>query len=212
MTIINLVRHGENDFVGKRLAGRLPGVHLNSRGLMQAEALGSLFESHELQAVYSSPLERTMETAEPIAMHHGLKVIPRQGLTELDIGQWQGKTLKSLRRLKLWRAVLSTPSMIRFPEGETYLEAQGRIIGELEALRSRHGNPKDIIVCVTHADIIKIAIAHYLGLPLDLFQRLMVAPASISTLAFHDGHPRLMHLNDMRATQANGRDDILPEQ
>jgi probable phosphomutase (TIGR03848 family) len=212
MTIIHLVRHGENDFVGKRLAGKLPGIHLNSRGLMQAEALGSLFESHELQAVYASPMERTMETAEPIADRHALKVIPRQGLTELDIGQWQGKTLKSLRRLKLWSAVLSTPSMIRFPEGETYIEAQGRIVGELEDLRSRHTNPKNIIVCVTHADIIKIAIAHYLGLPLDSFQRLVIAPASISTLTFHDGRPRLMHLNDMRATHADGRDDILPEQ
>jgi probable phosphomutase (TIGR03848 family) len=206
MTIINLVRHGENDFVGKRLAGKLPGIHLNSRGLMQAEALGSLFESHELQAVYASPMERTMETAEPIAHRHALKVIPREGLMELDIGQWQGKTLKSLRRLKLWSAVLSTPSMIRFPDGETYVEAQGRIVGELEDLRSRHDHPKDIIVCVTHADIIKLAIAHYLGLPLDFFQRLAIAPASISTLAFPDERPRLMHLNDMRATRVDERE------
>ena len=206
MALIHLVRHGENDFVGKRLAGKLPGIELNLRGRIQAEALGAQFASEAIKAVYASPLERTMQTAEPIASRHALKVIPRQGLLELDIGSWQGKTLKSLRKRKLWNAVLSTPSMIRFPGGESYVEAQGRIVSELETLRNLHANPKNIIVCVTHADIIKLAIAHYLGLPLDLFQRLAIAPASISTLAFHDGLPRLVRLNDTRATQADGHE------
>ncbi|MGD8812912.1 MAG: histidine phosphatase family protein [Anaerolineales bacterium] len=203
MALIHLVRHGDNNLVGKRLAGKLPGIELNLRGRTQAEALGAQFENDEIKAVYASPLERTMQTAEPIASRHALKVIPRPGLIELDIGSWQGKSLKSLRKRKLWNAVQYTPSMIRFPGGESYVEAQGRIVSELETLRNLHEDPKDIIVCVTHADIIKLAIAHYLGLHLDLFQRLAIATASISTLAFHDGIPRLVRLNDTRATKAD---------
>jgi len=206
MTTIYLIRHGENDFVGKRLPGLLPGVHLNQRGRAQAQVLADLLAEVKLKAVYSSPLERAAETAAPIAKRHGLPVITRQGLLEIDIGNWQGKTLKSLRRRKLWRAVQHAPSMVRFPEGESFTEAQGRVVGELEELRRRHSAAKDVIVCVAHADVIKLAIAHYLGLALDLFQRLVVAPASISVLSFHGIAVRLIHLNDTRATQVGAHE------
>ncbi len=206
MTAIYLVRHGENDFVGKRLPGLLPGVHLNQRGHDQAQALAELLAPLKLRAVYASPLERATETAAPIAKRHGLQVVTRQGLLEVDIGSWQGKTLKSLQRRKLWRAVQHAPSLARFPEGEAFVEAQGRAVRELEHLRAKHAGDKDAFVCVTHADIIKLAIAHYLGLPLDLFQRLVVAPASISVLAFHGLMAKLVRLNDTRATQAGARE------
>ncbi len=206
MTAIYLIRHGENDFVGKRLPGRLPGVHLNQRGREQAQALAELLAPLELMAVYSSPLERATETAEPVATRHGMQVIIRQGLLEVDIGSWQGKTLKSLRRRKLWSAVQHAPSLARFPDGESFTEAQARVIRELEELRAKHSGAKDAFVCVAHADVIKLAIAHYLGLPLDLFQRLVVAPASISVLAFHGLMAKLIRLNDTRATQAGAHE------
>jgi probable phosphoglycerate mutase len=205
MTAIYLIRHGENDYVGKRLAGLLPGVHLNARGQEQAQALAEELAQLRLAAVYASPLERAAETAAPIAERHGLPVITRQGLLEVDIGSWQGKTLKSLQRRKLWRDVQHAPSRIRFPEGESFVEAQTRVVGEIEELRNKHSGAKDIIVCVAHADVIKLTIAYYIGLPLDLFQRLAVAPASISVLAFHGSMVKLVRLNDTRATLAAGR-------
>ncbi len=195
MPTILLIRHGENQYVKKgKLAGRLPGVHLNETGLAQAEALGKALADTPLKAVYSSPMERTMETAAPIAAARKLEIIPRPGLLEVDFGTWQDKSFKQLHRRKLWKVVQANPSLARFPEGESFAEAQGRIVRELETLTGMH-KPQDIIACVGHSDMIKLAIAYYLGLPLELFQRLTVDPASISAL-FIGGHGvRLYNLN-----------------
>lgn len=195
MPTILLIRHGENEYVKKgRLAGRKAGVHLNENGRRQAENLAKTLAKAPIKAVYSSPLERTMETAQPIARARGLEVIPRPGLIEVDFGIWQDKTLKSLRRRKLWKTVQGRPSMMRFPEGETFAGAQHRIVNELSAL-VRLSKPKDLIVCVSHSDLIKLAAAYYLGLPLDLFQRLMIMPASITTLQISENHAFLFNLN-----------------
>jgi probable phosphoglycerate mutase len=207
MTTVLLVRHGQNDFVGKhRLAGWLPGVHLNELGLAQAEAVAASLADVKLQAVYASPLERTMETANPIAEAQGLKVQVRPGLGELRLGKWEGRSLKSLRRLKLWQRVQNAPSRARFPGGESFAEAQARIVGELDTLINQHRSKKAVIACVSHADMIKLAVAHYVGLPLDLFQRLVVQPGSVSVLAFHGEHTMLVKLNDAAAAhQAKAR-------
>jgi probable phosphoglycerate mutase len=196
MPLVLLIRHGENEYVKKgRLAGRLPGVHLNDKGRAQAEALAGALSKIPLKAVYSSPLERTMETASPLAEVHKLKVIPREGLLEVDYGSWQDKTLKQLSRRKLWKTVQAQPSHARFPEGETFAQAQLRIVSEINTLCAQH-KPKDIIACVGHSDMLKLAVAYYLGLPLDLFQRLTVQPASVSTLHIHpEGGARLINLN-----------------
>ncbi len=195
MPTILLIRHGENDYVARhRLAGRLPGVHLNDKGRAQAQALAGHLSKMPLKAVYSSPLERTMETAEPIAQALGLQVAPRPGLQELDFGDWQDKTLKQLRRRKLWRFVQHRPTMARFPQGESFAEAQVRITRELQELAAGH-KPKDLIACVSHSDAIKLAVAYFLGLPLDLFQRLVIAPASISTLQMGEHGALLLNLN-----------------
>ncbi len=150
--------------------------------------------------MYASPLERAMETAAPIAAARGLEVIPRPDLGEIQYGQWQGKSLKMLRRRKLWPIVQRAPSLARFPNGESFSEAQARVVAELEALRSMHRGPNTPIVCVSHADTIKLAVAHHVGLPLDLFQRLVIAPASISILRIEAGYASLICLNDTRAT------------
>jgi len=196
MPIVLLIRHGESEYVKKgRLAGRKQGVHLNDKGRMQAEALADSLAHLPIKAVYSSPLERTMETAAALAERFKLEVLPREGLLEVDYGAWQDKTLKQLARRKLWKTVQSAPSHARFPEGESFGEAQLRIASEITALCDRH-SPKDIIACVGHSDMIKLAVAYFLGLSLDLFQRLVVQPASVSTIQIIPNHgARLLNLN-----------------
>jgi probable phosphomutase (TIGR03848 family) len=195
MPMILLVRHGENDYVKKgRLAGRLPGVHLNDKGREQAQAVAEKLSGAAIKAVYSSPMERAMETAEPIAKALGLDVVVRQGLIEVDVGDWQDKKLKGLKRLKIWRKVQQMPSVMRFPGGETFAQAQHRITQELQTLADQH-EPKDIIVCVSHSDPIKLAVSYFIGQPLDLFQRLSVMPASITALYFGEEGSFLLTLN-----------------
>lgn len=195
MPILILIRHGENDYVKKaRMAGRLPGVHLNERGKAQAQALAQKLADAPIKAIYSSPLERAIETAAPLAEALKLEVQIRPGLLETDVGEWTGQTLKSLRRLKVWRTVQAAPSLFRFPGGESFAETQHRICREIEAICAEHG-PKDLIACVTHADPIKLAAAYYLGLPLDNFQRLAVAPASMTVLSIGETSSQLINLN-----------------
>ena len=195
MPIVLLIRHGENDYVKKaRLAGRKPGVHLNEKGRAQAENLAKALAKTKIKAVYSSPLERTMETAQPLAEVHSLEVIEREGLLEVDYGKWQDKTLKQLARQKLWKLVQNHPSQARFPEGESFADAQHRIISEIEVLCDMH-KPRDVFACVCHSDMIKLAVAYYLGTPLDLFQRIIVQPGSISTLHIAKGGIRLINVN-----------------
>jgi len=201
MTTFFLIRHGDNDFVEKRkLAGRMPNVHLNVEGQRQAEALVRVLDSVKFEAIYASPLERAVETAEPLARALDLEINIREGLLEIGYGSWQGQSLKALRRRKLWPVLQNTPSLARFPEGESFPEAQARVVSELEALRSFHRGEKRNIACVFHSDPIKLAIAHYLGLPLDLYQRISISPASISVLSVSDSGIRIMVLNDTRAT------------
>ena len=144
--------------------------------------------------IYSSPMERAMETAEPIAQALGLETVIRSGLLETDCGDWAGKTVKSLSRRKIWKEVQNNPSTFRFPGGETFIECQERMVAEFESLRTQHA-PMDTVICVSHADPIKLLVAHYLGLPFDNFQRLAIEPASISVLYLDDKGCRLLALN-----------------
>ena len=193
MTVVYLIRHGQNDFVTQeKLAGRLPGVHLNDVGREQAAQVAAGLKPGKLQAVYSSPLERAAETAKPIAAAQGLEVVSLEGLSEINIGRWQGLSLRAARRRKLWPTIQRSPSLARFPEGESFLEAQGRIVDALETIRAYHSGT---IACVFHADPIKLAIAHYVGMPIDSFQRLEIGPSSISELSFKEGFVRLIRLN-----------------
>lgn len=207
MTTVFLIRHGENDFVKKaRLAGWLPGVHLNARGLAQAESLARILQPVRLKAIYASPLERAVETAEPLAMAKGLQIIERAGLSDVDVGRWQGKSLRLLRRRKLWQTVQHAPSLARFPEGESFTEAQARAVAELEGILNEHRHRNVAVACFSHADIIKLIIAHYLGLSLDLFQRLTIHPASISSLQVSDTSARVLRMNDSRAAEGAGQE------
>jgi probable phosphoglycerate mutase len=188
-----LIRHAANDWVGERLAGWTPGVHLNDEGRAQVTALVGRLAGISLAAIYSSPLERTMETAQPLAQAHDLALQVREELGEARFGQWTGRALKDLKDEELWPVVQVYPSGARFPGGESFREVQARMVAELDAIRDNHAG--QTVAIVSHSDPIKMAVAHYLGLSLDLFQRLTISPASVTAFAFTHFGPRLICLN-----------------
>ena len=193
MTSIFLVRHAVTSHTGHRLTGRLPGVHLTDQGVAQAQAVAEHLKNVPFDAVYSSPIDRTLETARAIASAQGLRVKTRRNLTEIDFGTWTNKTFKVLVKNKLWPTIQRWPSGARFPKGESFLEAQTRAVEEVERLREQH--PKQTICCVSHADVIKLILAHYLGMHVDLFQRIDVGPASVSVIAVGETGPRVVTVN-----------------
>ena len=195
MTTLLLVRHGSNDWVHGRLAGRIAGVHLNDAGRQQAEAVAARLADLPIEAIYTSPLDRTVETAQAIAGRRNLPLRIIEQVQEVDYGEWQGAELKELYKHELWPGVQFYPSGTRFPNGETLGEAQNRMVTALDMLRARH--PKGMIVVVSHADIIKLAIAYYIGMHLDLFQRLEIGTCSVTAFAFTRMGPRLLAYNDL---------------
>lgn len=195
MPLLLLIRHGENDYTKKhKLAGYTPNVHLNERGQSQAQALADGLKDVPIKAIYSSPLERAVETATPIATVRGLELQIEAGLLETNVGKWQGRSLAALRLQKHWKVVQSAPSRAQFPEGETFYECQTRIVTALDAI-SRKYKPQDIVACVFHADPIKLAVAHYIGLPLDHFQRLSCDTGSLTALYVSEAGANLIKLN-----------------
>lgn len=190
-----LIRHGESQAVAAgRMGGRLPGVHLTETGHTQAQAVAQKLAGAPVKALYCSPMERTLETAEPIARALGLAIIPREGLLEGDCGEWSGKTIKGLRRRKLWHLAQSSPSTFTFPGGESFVVMQQRIVAEIQTLAAQHAE-QELVVCVSHADPIRLAVTHFIGLSLDNFQRLSISPASITALHIGEANCRLLTLN-----------------
>jgi probable phosphomutase (TIGR03848 family) len=196
MTLLLLIRHGENNFVKTgKMAGRIPGVHLNERGQKQAQALGEALLGVPIKAVYASPLERAMETATPIAESHKLKIVQEPDLMDTDIGKWQGRSWKLLALKKEWKIVQHAPSRFRFPEGESFPECQLRIVNVLERIVQTHKKPQDVVAVVFHADPIKLAVAHFLGMSLDHFQRLGCDTGSVTALNVNEMGAHLLKLN-----------------
>ena len=196
MPLLLLIRHGENDFVKTgKLPGQSAGIHLNERGQKQAQALGEALKEVPIKAIYSSPLERAMETAEPIATSRQVEIIQEPNLMDANVGKWQGKSLKVLRLTNAWKVVQHSPSRFQFPEGESFIDLQTRIADTLEKIVRKHNKPKDIVAVVFHADPIKLAVAHFLGLPLDHFQRLSCDTGSVSALYVGEMGANLIKLN-----------------
>ncbi len=208
-TRVLLVRHATNDWIGKRLAGWTPGVHLNERGRAQAEALGERLASLRLAAIYSSPLERTLETAAAIASRHGdCPVQQVEGLGEVRCGDWTGQAIEDLVKTDLWRQVQHAPSTFRFPNGDSIWETQVRLLKALETVVAAH--PGETIVAVSHSDPIKLVAAFFLGMPLDLFQRLVIEPASITEMVFGSFGARLLRCNDTAHLPAEPEEQAQP--
>lgn len=190
-----LVRHGLTPTTGKVLPGRAKGLRLSDTGRAQAERVAERVAElpRAPAAVYSSPLERTRETAAPIARRLGLRVRTFAGLIECDIGKWTGKRLSQVMRANNWEQVRRWPAGFRFPGGESFGELSVRISDAILDLVDRH--PGQTIVAVSHADPIKAAVAEAAGVPLDLFQRLVISPCSVSALAFGQFGPTVLSVN-----------------
>lgn len=195
-TTVLLVRHGQTPTTGKVLPGRAAGLHLSEAGREQARAVAQrIAVLPRIDAVYASPLERTRETAAPIAAARRLRVRVERGLVECDFGDWTGAELKRLMKLADWRVVQGWPSGFRFPRGESFAEMQTRISATLARLRAAH--PGGTIVAVSHADPIKAAAADALGTHLDHFQRIVISPCSVTAVAYGEGGPAVLTLNSM---------------
>lgn len=196
MPLLLLIRHGENDYVKTgKMAGHIPGVHLNERGQKQAQALGEALKDVPIKSIYSSPLERAMETAEPIATSHSLQIIQEPNLKDANIGKWQGKSIRALRLTNAWKVVQHSPSRFQFPEGESFVDLQTRLVNVLEGIIRKHNKPKDIVAVVFHADPIKLVVSHFLGLPLDHFQRLSCDTGSLTAIYAGEMGANLLKLN-----------------
>lgn len=193
-TRLVLVRHAVTAQTGPLLSGRLPGIDLSEVGIEQARVVGERLAVLPVRAVYSSPIERTRQTAEHIAGHHGLAVQDLPGVMEADYGEWTGGEIKVLAKTELWKTVQLAPSRARFPGGESIAEMQSRMVVALEQVVARH--PGDLVVVVSHADPIKAAIAHFAGVHLDLFQRFVVSPASVSAVQLGPFGSMLLTCND----------------
>ena len=193
-TLVLLVRHGQTPTTGATLPGRAAGLHLADSGRAQADAAAARIAGlKKVDAVYASPLERTRETAAPIAKARKLRVKAEKGLLECDFGEWTGAELKDLRKLPEWKTVQSFPSGFRFPGGESFTEMQSRMVDTVDRLVRKH--PGGVVVAVSHADPIKALAAHAMGTHLDLFQRLVVSPCSVTAIAYSTTGPTVLAVN-----------------
>ena len=192
-TTILLIRHGHTDAIGHRLVGRSPGVHLTDTGRAQAARLPDLLRSRTIARLFSSPLERARETAEPLARARELEVTIDDALTEVDFGAWTGMTFDELARLPEWARFNARRSVAEVPGGERPVDVQARIVSALDRLRAQH--PGQTVAAVSHADVIRAAVLHYAGTSLDMVHRIEISPASVTGIALGGRAPRLLFVN-----------------
>ena len=203
-TLVLMVRHGRTPTTGKVLPGRAPGLNLSADGIAEAERVAErIAASAEVDAVYASPLERARQTAAPIGRALGKKVVIHKGLLECDFGAWTGASLTSLMKKKEWTTVQKAPSTFRFPNGESFTEMQTRMVSALDDIRSHH--PGKVVVCVSHADPIKAAVAHAMGTHLDLFQRIVISTCSVSAVSYSLAGPVVLTVNSTGGSLAELR-------
>ena len=194
MPALLLIRHGDNDYLAKnKLPGHIPGIHLNQHGREQAVELANTLGKLPVKAIYSSPLERAIETAHPLAQSLGLAIQIRPNLTDTDPGEWAGRSLKVLSHTNLWKVIQNTPSQAQFPGGETFIRCQERVVNAVSAITSAHKD--DLVAIFCHGDPIKLSVAHFLGMPLDHFQSLSISPGSVTILKINGSNIKLLGLN-----------------
>jgi len=193
-TLVLLVRHGTTPTTGKILPGRARGLHLAESGKAQAVRVAErIAEMGKVAAIYASPLELARETAAPISRAMKMPVRIERGLLECDFGTWTGQALQRLYKKPEWTTVQRAPSSFRFPQGESFVEMQSRMVGALDVIRRRHAGKT--VVCVSHADPIKAAVAHAMGTPLDLFQRIVISTCSVTAILYTDLAPIVLTVN-----------------
>jgi probable phosphomutase (TIGR03848 family) len=199
-TVLVLVRHAVTDHTGSILTGRAPGVALSEAGRAQADAVATRLAKLPIAALYTSPIERTAETAAAIATACGLDAVELDGVMEADFGAWTGKELGELAKDPLWAVVQRTPSRVQFPGGETLGAMQARVVAALEGVVAAH--PGEVVAVVSHADPIKAAVAAYTGMHLDHFQRILISPASVTAFAVSASGALMLTCNDTGALDA----------
>lgn len=192
--LLLLIRHASAEQTGRRLYGRSPGVHLSGAGRRQAARLAERLAAVRIRALYTSPMERCRETAEILVADRRLEPQVIGALNEVDYGGWTGRPFGSLARTRLWRQARHRPSEVRFPDGETLREVQARAVEALTELGRRH--PRGAAAVVTHGDVVRLALAHFAGVHIDLFQRLEVFTASVTAVDLGEGGPRVLRVND----------------
>lgn len=209
MTTVFLIRHGLTAQTGKTLYGQLPGIPLDRRGRAQADEVAARLARVGITAIYTSPLERCVQTVEPLAAATGLPLRPSAELIEMDAGTWTGRRLSQLRRLKDWKVVQRSPSHFAFPGGEGFVAAQARVWGELERIARRHRGGR--VVVATHGDLVRIALATATGIGIDGFQRFVADTGSVSVLEM-DGrsHARVLLMNDTGGLERFAREPVRP--
>jgi probable phosphoglycerate mutase len=188
-----LIRHGDTAAVNRMLAGRVPGIHLNESGRAQAARLPARLTGYRIRAIYTSGMERAQETAAPLGESLGVEPVLQDALAEVDFGAWAGQSFADLDLLPEWRAFNAHRCTARAPGGERLADVQARVVMLLEALRDQHGG--ETIALVSHAEVIRCAVLHYLTVSLDLFQRIEISPASITVLELHENGPRFLTIN-----------------
>ncbi len=189
-----MVRHGKTPSTGKLLPGRAKGLHLSETGKQEALVVAErLSKIKKVAAIYASPLERARETAAPIAKALKQKVIINKGLLECDFGDWTGEELAKLMKLPEWSNVQRAPSTFRFPKGESFTEMQTRMVSTLDDLRKKHSG--GVVICVSHADPIKAAVAHAMGTHIDLFQRIVISTCSVTAVSYSSFGPVVLTVN-----------------
>lgn len=193
MSDFYFIRHGDHDWLKKGIAGRIAGVHLNARGKEQAEHLATRLASLQFDAIFSSPLERTLETAAPLARATGIDIAIAPEIIELDFGEWNGAVFDKLHRDQRWAAWNQHRSVYRMPAGELMTEVQSRVVGFVERIHRERG--QGTFALFSHGDAIRAAICHFLGMPLDLLPRVEVEPASVSILRLEASGPRVLAVN-----------------
>lgn len=199
-----MVRHGQTPTTGKVLPGRAAGLHLAEAGVQQAHAVSErIAELPRVDAIYASPLERARETAAPIGKALQQRVKINKGLLECDFGDWTGEQLSTLMKKPEWSTVQRAPSSFRFPNGESFTEMQTRMVTTLDNIRQEH--PGGVVVCVSHADPIKAAVAHAMGTHLDLFQRIVIGTCSVSAVAYSGHGPIVLTVNSTGGSLADLR-------
>ena len=194
MTTFFLIRHASCDGLGQTLWGRTPGICLNEEGELQAQCLADRFKNMTFDALYSSPLERALQTATVIAESLKLDVRTNDAVNEIDFGKWTGKTFDELSRDERWRHFNNHRSMTTIPGGESFLEVQNRIVKELETLALQHGEAR--VAIISHADVIRAAVAYFSAIPIDLVDRFEISPCSVSVVTLNDDNATLLTLNN----------------
>lgn len=196
MTTFLLVRHGAHDWLGRGIAGRLPGVVLNAEGRGQADQLVGRLRDRTIAAIYSSPVERAQQTAAPLAKARGLPVAIDEAFSEIDFGEWAGRSFAELEAdHDRWRTWCERKSVAAAPGGEAFTAVQRRVLDGLERLRRRH--PGGVVAVFSHGDAIKAAVAGVLGLPVDHIERFEIAPASLSVIEAGEGWAQVKLVNGL---------------